>query len=137
MLWSAINLRAFASGSRSNSAIGTESSANRGSRCVVSVESSYVSAVQRIVMTHQINDSDVCDTGLAAHLELWGITPTSVERVRRSNGQIQVVFRFIGTEEFRLCRKAFYSATRSGHELIKKHTELVAMVRQMKKDTNE
>jgi hypothetical protein len=88
-------------------------------------------------MTHKINDSDVCDTGLAAHLELWGITPTSVECVRRSNGQFQVVFRFIGTEEFRLCRKAFYSAARSGHALIKKHANLVNMVRQMKKDANE
>lgn len=109
-----------------------ESSASRGSQYVVSVESSYVSAVQRIVMPHQINDSDVCDTGLAAHLELWGITPTSTECVRRPNGQLQVVFKFIGTEEFRLCRKAFYSATRSGHELIKKYAELATMVKKMK-----
>jgi hypothetical protein len=83
-------------------------------------------------MTHQINDSDVCDTGLAAHLELWGITPTSIECVRRSTGQLQVIFRFAGTEEFRLCRKAFYSAERSGHALIKKYAELATMVKKMK-----
>jgi hypothetical protein len=85
-----------------------------------------------------MTDPETTDSGLVAHLSLWGINPTSIECVRRTNGQLQVVFRFIANEEFRCARKAYYAATRSGHELIKKHTSVVNMVRQMTKDaTND
>jgi len=57
-----------------------------------------------------MTDPETTDSGLVAHLSLWGINPTSVECVRRPDGQSQVVFRFIANEELAYARNPVYNS---------------------------
>ncbi len=86
-------------------------------------------------INRKLTDPETTDSALVTFLSLSGIDPVKVECLRRFNGQLQVVFRYVEDDKFVKARRNFYEGrptNLSALAILKTHKDVVMMIRKMK-----